>query len=328
MTRLRPVGMMAILMWSASTARAAGGDEGLNPLEFRGPHFLGFYAVGLVMVVIAAVMIRRGLRQPDGAPEDVLGEIGHGKFDPYDAAYLAGGKKLATGAAIAGLAQKGIVDVDSSTHKLTVKVYQGEKVHPLEKAIIDTIDGGKRFGEVVTAANDPLDEMESRLRETGLLMSKSSAINAQVLGAIPILALLVLGLWKISVGLERGRPVGALVFFCMLTGLIALFFAVKPIFRSLLGDRVLSKLRAEHVALKTSAGSRAVELAPTDLSLATALFGFGVLNHGPLSPIYQAMAPPTSGGSGCGGGTGCGGGGGGCGGGGCGGGGCGGCGGG
>lgn len=331
MSRRLIAGMLVVLVLAlgSSAARAADrwGDEGLNPLEFHGPHFLWFYAVAFVMVLTASVMIRRGFRQPDGSVDEVLGKNGLAKFDPYEAAYLAGGKKLAAGAAVAGLVQRGVVEADTTSYTLTITAgHKVGKTHPLEKAVLDAIEtGDKKFKTVVDGAAIALDEMESRLHEAGLLVSNTNSVFAKILGAVPLWALLWLGIWKAGVGLSRAKPVGFLIVFCLFTGLISLIFLLKPIFRTRLGDRVLERLRADHSALKTSGAARMDHLTPADLALATGLFGFGILNHGSLLPLHSAIAPPSAGGHGCGGGSGCGGGGGGCGGGGCGGGGCGGC---
>ncbi len=315
MSRRLIAGMLVVLVlaWVPSAARAADfwGDEGINPLEFHGPHFLWFYAVGFVMVLTASVMIRRGFRQPDGSVDEVLGKNGGAKFDPYDAAYLAGGEKLAAGAAVAGLVQRGVVEADTKSHTLTIKNgHKVGKIHPLKKAVLDAIEpGDKKFKTVVDGAAIALSEMKSRLHEAGLLVSNTNSVFAKMFGAVPLWALLWLGIWKVGVGMSRGKPVGLLVIFCVFTGLISVIFLLKPMFRTQLGDRVLKQLRADHSALKTSGAARVEQLTPADLALATGLFGFGILNHGSLLPLHSAIAPPSAGGHGCGSGSGCGGGG-------------------
>jgi hypothetical protein len=176
-------------------------------------------------------------------------------------------------------------------------------------------------------------------------MTERQAQAAQHLPAIPVFALLLLGISKILVGMSRGKPVGFLVVLCFITAIIGWCFLQVPVQqRSRYGDRILAKLRTQHANLRTAKATNSLEAEP-QLALAFALFGAVILKGSPLANLTRDLYAPLSssyskrssrsgsgstgiwwGGSDGGGDSGGGdGGGGGCGGGGCGGGGCGGC---
>jgi hypothetical protein len=170
-------------------------------------------------------------------------------------------------------------------------------------------------------------------------MTERQAQSVQHLPAIPVFALLLLGISKILVGMSRGKPVGFLVVLCIITAIIGWCFLQVPVQqRSRYGDRILAKLRTQHANLRRAKASDSLEAEP-QLALAFALFGAVILKGSPLANLTRDLyASPSSsyskrsnrsgsgstgiwwGGSDGGGGDGgCGGGGGGCGGGGCGG---------
>jgi hypothetical protein len=123
---------------------------------------------------------------------------------------------------------------------------------------------------------------------------------------------------RVVAGRGNGRPVGFLVLFLLVTAVVAAALARRVPDATELGRRTLQALRAEHP--RPVSGS-----SPAQLSMATALFGAGVL-WAADSDIAMMLRVPREqgfyarfGGDGGAGGGGGGGGGGGCGGGGCGG---------
>ena len=111
----------------------------------------------------------------------------------------------------------------------------------------------------------------------------------QLASSAAVLAVLVLGMMKISVGMTRHRPVGFLVILCAMTAVIGLALLVVRPRRSRYGDRELDRLRRENAALRTATGSRADELTGADLALALGLFGTAVLAEGPLADLRTAV---------------------------------------
>ena len=71
-----------------------------------GPQFLLLFAIALVMAMAVAGAIRQYLSRgsPDQAPQPI-------ELDPYEVAYLAGGRRAAVHGALASLMQQGILQV-------------------------------------------------------------------------------------------------------------------------------------------------------------------------------------------------------------------------
>jgi uncharacterized protein (TIGR04222 family) len=292
----------------------------MNPLDLKGPEFLGLYACLFVGVLLAALWLRRSLRS-NGAeppPEGV-------NLAPYEVAYLAGGERLVVNAALANLVQQNALAVRPTERRVTVIAPPRDDAPTVEKAVYArcgaTSDQGlKRLHASVPASATRVGD---RLRELGLVLRAEETVKVRLGPCLLFVALVLFGVMKIMVGIDRGKPVGILAVAVALTAVTAVVFLVKRPHRSRAGDRVLEQLKAERAALQTTARARPDALSGNDLVLALGLFGLGVLATGMLADLRTALRPANASGGcstgGCG--SGCGGGGGG----GCGGGGCGGC---
>lgn len=286
----------------------------MNPFDLPGPEFLQLYGAWLVAAVVAAALLRWRLRQP-AAELAVRPEL-----SLYEAAYLAGGAEWAANAALTRLVDAGVLEVDAAQAKLTVRAELPAAADPLEVAIHQAAQGneGQPIKEVRAATAAQLSRDRQRLLELGLLVADGQALLARCVPALVVLSLVPVALVKIGIGLERGKPVELLVVAGILTVAIAGFGFGQGVHRSRHGDHCLRRLRAEHVALESTARYQA--LTGGDLVAAVALFGMPVLANGPQAHLRTALQPPPGAscagggcGSGCGGG-GCGGGCGGCGG--------------
>jgi uncharacterized protein (TIGR04222 family) len=290
-----------------------------NVLDLRGPQFLGLYAFLFLLASALAAILRRAMRGPCGPPPPEA----H-KLDPYEIAALTGGERLAVNTAIASLYRRGALDVSSAgmlkTTGLTI-----HPLHPLERRVLDVVEPLKRYVPEVHR-KVPADATLKRPTDLGLLLPPDRRRAAAFASAAPLLALLLLGIVKVIVGIERNRPVEFLFIWCALTAVVAVLLLARPPRRTRAGDALLKDMQSRSVGLRATAATAPTSLAVGDLALAMALFGPAVLASTELDPVRKALIPPRSTTSSCGsscGGGGCGGGG--CGGGGCGGGGCGGC---
>jgi uncharacterized protein (TIGR04222 family) len=304
----------------------------MNVLDLRGPEFLRFYLAVLAVVLVAAGVLRRSLRHPGGD----LPPGRRPQLHPLEVAYLSGGARGIIDAAIAGLVQRRHLGVDKIRRTLTVGMAP-DRATPLEEAVWEAVDAkAGNVSQVRRAVSDMTRSATSRLQSLGLVVTDSQAAGARLLPALLVLAVMLLGVAKIVVGVERNRPVGFLVMLSAIPLVAMIFFIASVPVRTRRGDAVLARMKRQNAALQATAARAPNSLAGDDLSLAFALFGAGIFAWGPMADLRQTLAPPREGGSGCGGGSSCGGGscggatcgggGGGCeGGGGCGGGGCGGC---
>jgi uncharacterized protein (TIGR04222 family) len=173
------------------------------------------------------------------------------------------------------------------------------------------------------------ESVQERPRQLGLLLTREGRLQAALLGVLPLLLVLAVGLMKIQVGAGRHRPVGILIVFCVITVVVMAVMLARTPRRTAAGDAVVRGMRSRHAGLRSTAASHPTSLAPADFAMAVGLFGSTVLASGPMSELRAAMGPPAGstagcgaggcgsgscGSGGCGGGGGCGG----CGGGGCG----------
>ncbi|NEQ85031.1 MAG: TIGR04222 domain-containing membrane protein, partial [Moorea sp. SIO2I5] len=282
----------------------------INPLNFTGPLFLGFYQVLLTAAVVLAYGLRWYLRQPASAPYGTSISL-----DPYETAYLVGGQQLAIDTAIVNLVQEQHLKPVPEDRRLELINPLRNKTNPLELKIENAVKIGQSITQIRASAASATDHIRDRLTDLNLLLTEDQAKSAQQYPALPLFAVLLLGISKIIVGISRHKPVGFLMILCLMTAIIGLGFLVVPVKHSRYGDTVLDNLRDTHWMLQNPKDN-------SQLALAFALFGSTVLSQYGLQNLLKVFNPPSySGNSGGCGGSGCGGGGGG---GGCGGG-CGGC---
>jgi uncharacterized protein (TIGR04222 family) len=286
----------------------------MNPLDLSGPEFLSFYVAVLGASAGVALVLRWLLRLPSAEPGEDVPEL-----TPYEAAYLGGGPDLAVHAAIANLAHRRVLAVQPVERKVSVQDLLPSGAHRLERRIYHAAGEGETISQVRADASTVVDKLRKRLQEDGLILADERATVIRFFSGLLLALVTLLGLAKIVVGLERGRPVGFLVALTFVSlGVAIVFFTKRPL-RSRRGDQVLARLQEQNAALRSAAGSRPEQLAAEDLVLALGLFGMGIIATGPVADVRTAVQPsPGSGGggwvTGCG--SGCGGG---CGGGGCGG---------
>ncbi|NEN97810.1 MAG: TIGR04222 domain-containing membrane protein [Moorea sp. SIO3I7] len=252
-----------------------------NPLNFTGPLFLRFYLLLVSAAVVLAYGLRWYLRQPASAP--------YGKsvsLDAYETGYLVGGQQRAVDTAIVNLVQSG--------HLKPVPEYRGlELVNPLvykNDPLEFKIDNGARTGKTITpirrAARSATNQIRDRLTDLNLLLTKDQAQSAQQYPALPLFAVLFLGISKIIVGISRHKPVGFLIILCVITAIIGLFFLVVPVNRSRYGDTVLANLKVKHRMLQNAQNN-------SQLALAFALFGSTVLSQYGLEDLLKVFNPPS-----------------------------------
>jgi uncharacterized protein (TIGR04222 family) len=260
-------------------------------------------------------------------------------LSPYEAACLAAGPKRAIDAAVAAMVQADMLRIEEQeTSVLGVfkskapAIVQGapppSNAEALERAIYDAAAKPARNVLVLhAAANSVADDIQSQLAKRGLVHGGGEISLAQIAAGLIMASPLLLGVAKVIVGVDRGRPVMFLVVACVATLIAALAFVFFRRVRTAQGDALLEEYQGKYGEIRQRAAAEASALSAGDMGMIVGLFGASMLAAGPLDALFRVTSH-TSGGGGCGtsGGCsagGCGGGGGGCGGGG--GGGCGGC---
>ncbi len=228
------------------------------------------------------------------------------KLDPYALILLAQGptRTAPVQAAIARLVGEGYLRFDEAEKRLSVGLPADERpIHPVEAAVLDAVRGqsaSTSWGRVRAAARSKaVRGIEDRLRALGFVWSSRQALAMRLAPLLPLGAVLLLGLWRIDLGLERERPVGLLTLLCIaLAVAAAVHLALKP-WRTPRGKAVVDALRRKEDP------SVQIPPEPSDsrFLLAFAVLGLAALpGTGILATLRQELLPPPSrGDGGCGG---------------------------
>ena len=275
-----------------------------SAMNLHGPEFLGFYFLVVCTVLLGGLIFRWSLRKPSDEPTAVELDL-----DAYEVAYLAGGEKRAANAAIAGLFERGALNLLPVEHQVRRVGAPTQGAHPLECTILGAADlAGTKISQLHAAAKPALEQARSRLRMLGLLVSEGREIGARTLGVLMVLATVAFGFWKVSVGLERHRPVLFLILLVLASGVAGLLLLGRKLGRSRRGDRALDQLRHHYRGLETRAAGAESGLTALEVPMAAALFGVAALSGGNFDILRDTLKPPSTftggGGGGCGGGCG------------------------
>jgi uncharacterized protein (TIGR04222 family) len=307
-----------------------------NPIaDIHGPAFLLVYGVIAMAVIAVARQIvlsqdKSGLREPPLVPATL---------DPYELAYLRGGKYAVIRTAVYALHQLGVIEVSPKKWFNPVRLAAKADARParplneLELKVLGALRSpvepsslfrSRAFASSVERLCQPF---RNHLELEGLL--RSSAVRTSAL-MIPFTAgafLVALSLYKIGIAAGEQRPF-IFLFFATVIALAILGKTVGDVaaaHATVRGRAYLRRLQdAYRDALRPAAAGAETSSQPDMLSVAlVGLFGIGILSATPDAAFASLFSTASSGGggsvevgsSGCGG-SGCGGG---CGGGGCGG---------
>lgn len=271
----------------------------LGPFDLTGGPFLILYGALLVVTIIAGFTIARWLRPEGRTPRNI---------DADHLAFLAGGgTRLAETVAARLLASRQLV-MDGKD-RYTPGHLGGST--PMERSVLALPDSSS-WGRVAGAIGKHADAIRQRLISDQLLIGTGEALQLRFFQTLPYLLLLGFGYTKLLIGEARGRPVGYLTLFLVLTAILAFIRFAALDRRTRAGQEVLAEARERHERLRRApAGGEA--------DLGVALFGTVVLVGSDWGGFHQARAASSGGDGGSGSSGGDGGGSSGCGGGGCGG---------
>lgn len=306
------LGLAAALLLLGCTARTP-----LNPFDWYGTEFLMLFGALCVVLLPLSLWFRRRLAGP---AEPYFGP----PLSTYEVARLAGNGRRVAESAIAALVHTGRAELLPEYRiRRTAAV---PPLDPYERAVWNLMipSAYTNLDKLRTQAASPvigaLKTLDATLESRGLVLPAAERARLNRVPLLVGLGLGAFGLAKLLVGLNRGRPVGYLLF--MLVVLIQVVIWLRR------GTTEWATGRGRRLLAELEPAVRAAQSQPQPASaetvaLAVALFGVGELTgfgYGTLQTYLKT--PLNSGGSSGGdGGSGCGGGG--CGGGGCGG--CGGC---
>jgi uncharacterized protein (TIGR04222 family) len=266
-----------------------------NPFNWTAGPFLTLYVCLAAIVFLLSFRLRSMIGPPAHAAR---------QLSVLELAYLAGGARRLGDAALLRLTSGSGATIDSRGQKITV-TDQTPLATLMGRLPLLAFCPNMTRQQFQTAVKPIVERIQGRLQQLGYYPSDDQMTSFRMT-LLPLVGLLVLfGIIKVFVGLERHHPVGILVCLLAVTAIAGFALARYPT-RTRAGNDVLRSYHASHAR-----ASRA----PLDheLLLAVALSGAVVLSGTPYASVYAASRT-MGGGGGDGGGSGCGGGGGGCGG--------------
>lgn len=282
----------------------------MNPFELRGPAFLWFYVVLVIVAILVTRWIRRALDGGDDTPPQETSSL---VSDPYAIAYLRNGESEALRVALLSLVDRGLIIHEDGKFKTAPNVEPGHVRRSVERAVLEIYRTGGTAAllSLLIGACHEHDEQLKRLR---LLPDAAQRMRRFWLQTVMLFVVGGVAAVKIAIGISRGRPVGFLLFLAIIAVLLILGAGGPR--RTAQGDDFLDSVRRLFAGLRSRKASIQPGGATADLALLVAAFGLtevpkAVLPYGSLYPRADKSSSSTSCGSSssCGGGGGCGGGG-------------------
>lgn len=280
--------------------------DDLNVFDYRGEAFLLFYFYGFAFALFAAWVLAKVASRMMALPVRPV-ELS----DPYEVAMLGGGERRALDAVLASLFARRMIEVQSEGPRkpATLHLVSGiidSRQHAVEQRVLQTLPQDIRS---LRKLFTPLAEkLRSNLEYSGLMLSSGQRSQIQLITVAPLMLMMVIGVAKVFVGLERGRPVAVLVF-ALVMSLIVMCVVLSMIARRTPAGEAEWKRMA-----KPAMAPRFNESEPTSpeaghlAAMAVALAGTHALAGAGYEPLYQSLhrsqAASSSGcgSSGCGGG--------------------------
>jgi uncharacterized protein (TIGR04222 family) len=297
-TLLASLGLIALLLFCNGAMLA----NSANVFDWRGPDFLIFYIILFAVTLGLALLLRSSLRRPGPIEPVNIPEL-----DGYATAFLNSGKILTVNTAIANLVRQGAVQI--ARNRLTGVESRPEFSHELEQHIFAAAYGpsGNSIANVRSSAKAYVAKIAGELQELGLVLTNAQARKAILLPLMLALIAIAIGIIKIAIGLDRGKPVGFLVALCFFGFIISLIALARPPRRTRLGDAVLRKLQERHTGTRYL-GRKVSTVSAAEFATFLGLFGMTALAGTAYSDLRKSLQPASAvnagsscGGSSCGG---------------------------
>lgn len=230
----------------------------LGPFDLTGGPFLQLYGTLFAIAIVAGFLIPRWLR--------IEGRrSGLNRTD--DIAYLAGGPVRFMDAVVTRLLAARAMAMAGG--KIFFVERRDFDASAAERSVL-TLPAPIRWPEIEKTLKPYGEPVENRLISSGLLIDRRETLQLRFWQTLPYLLLLPFGTIKWMVGDARGKPVGYLTAFLVVTLIFAIirWFAVDR--RTRAGVEVLNEAKARSERLKRAPTSN-------EADMAVALFGTAVL---------------------------------------------------
>jgi uncharacterized protein (TIGR04222 family) len=272
----------------------------LNPFDWPGPDFLLFYAGLLAATVLLIWQWRR--QAEGGVTGEEVGLARELSQDPYEIAFLRGGRYEAVNVAVVSLLERGLLEAEAECLRTTAPEAVVTANAPLDRAILS------RFASPLKTMNTPAqvvytdtttmaeaDHIGEILQAKGLLPNEDmrAGRKARLVGGVAVLW--AVGLIKILLALSRGHNN---VLFLVLLGVLTpvLLVLVSRRFRTTLGDKTYRWVLDLFAHLRDRRNSVGLNATGSELAFLAAVFGLARLPEAfgqVITPL--ALTPPATG---------------------------------
>lgn len=257
----------------------------MNPYALTGPQFLLFY-LALGGATLLALGLLRGRYEGGETMRVTLS-------DPYQIAFLRGGRDEALRVATLSLADRGLLAADGASLRVADPEAAARVRRRIERAILGVFASESLIKQLFEspASQQAADELGGELTRVGLLPDEETRRRRR--GAF-VLALVLL--WSVAglrvlQALSRGRHnVGFLIALAVIFALLVAGRVFQR--RTARGDALLQDIRRLFAGLKGRATSLAAGGATAEAALLAAVFGLGALpaSRFPLAGVLNPWA--------------------------------------
>jgi uncharacterized protein (TIGR04222 family) len=246
-----------------------------------GQTFIFLFIVAMIAAHVVTAVLRSLLRS---------GSAASGEQHPYEVAYLSGGPQLAIATALAALRADGAV---ISAGRGTVRALEAQRTMrtPLDDAVYDAIRQGRATSVRALRSDQPvryaLDQLHDGLVHKGLALS-SAGLTRLRLAAIPLVAVVVVGLVRLAAGLMNDKPVVFLIGALAIAGVMAVNLIRKVPRTTKAGDSAVRHARRRYSHLSPASSPAWQTYGPAGAALGVGLFGLPALSS--LDPAFAEEA--------------------------------------
>ena len=264
----------------------------MSILNLPGPNFLFVFIVGMIVLAVFTYTLQAIVRYTAGRKE-IRPDL---SLNPYETAYLLGGRHRAVSTAVAGLVQRGRLKFEYNRFRP-----EGDKPlkNDFEREVFEAADPhrGSSFNDLLSSVSKSEDAIRDRLLSEKCI---AGPVGQALHESVPLMLTLVwfvIGVAKIIVGVQRNRPVTFLFLlllglgFCVVTMIVQRFRRWRdhtPIWSSK-GKAAAEELKSKYAGLESDKDTQAV-----DVRTALAIFGVAVLAGGAMHGLSASLLDGVS----------------------------------
>ena len=242
----------------------------MNPFDWRGPEFLGFYLILAACVIVGLELGRRAMESASPIKMDLA--------DPYLVAYLRGGENEVLRVAVISLIDRGLLIAVGNMITRAHNVLPGSARRAIDQALLQKF---ATSGDVTSIFDDETlkaycEPLQSALTRDGLLPDDSVQTARAFRFFVAVLVLVLVGGIKLVIALQRGRTNVA---FLVILMILAVVVAAKVAFPRLTarGRVMLEDIKNLYSGLKSRAAFISPGGATIEAAMLAATFGIGAL---------------------------------------------------